>query len=85
MGSFYSLHKAYFVEVIDASEDKAYSKSKAYAGYELSGINNMVITPYVKEVVLDKSGFNKLNELLTSSNTSQLQRSLLRLDFPFPL
>ena len=78
MGSFYSLLKAYFVEVIDASEGKAYSKSKAYAGYELSGINNMVITPYVKEVVLDKSGFNKLNELLTSSNMSPLHRSLLR-------
>lgn len=78
VGSFYSLYKDYFVEVTDTSKGKACSKPEAYAGHELSGINNMVITPYVKEMVLDKSGFSKLTELLTSSNTSQLQRSLLR-------
>jgi len=73
MGSFYSPHKDYFVEVTYNS------KAKVYSGHEFSGISsNMVIDPYVKEMVLDKHGFNRLNEFLTSSNVSRLQKSLLR-------
>jgi hypothetical protein len=78
-GSFYSLFKDYFVEDAYNSKGKFYSIPKlVYSRHELSGTDNMVIDPYVKEMALDKNGFNKLNEFLTSSNASQLQKSLLR-------
>ena len=78
MGSVYSLFKDYFVEGTYDSEGKFYSTPEVYSGHELSGIQNMVITPYEKEIVLDKNGFNKLNKFLTSSNASKLQKGLLR-------
>ena len=78
MGSFYSLFKDYFVEGTYNSKGKFYSTPEVYSGHELFDIHNMVITPYEKEIVLDKNGFYKLNEFLTSLNKSQLQKSLLR-------
>jgi hypothetical protein len=78
MGSSHSIYKDYFVEGTDNSEGKSYSEPIVYSGHELSGIDNMVITPYEKKMVLDKNGFNRLNEFLTSSNAPRLQKSLLR-------
>ena len=78
MGSFYSLYKDYFVEGAYNSKGKFYSTPEVYSGHELSGIHNMVISLYEKGILLNNNGFNTLNEFLTSSNASPLQKSLLR-------
>ena len=75
MGSFYTLSKLYFVEFGDIGTGKSLKRPW---GYELSGIRDVVITEYVTKEILGRSGFDKLNAFLASTQTSKFQESLLR-------
>jgi len=74
MGTFYMLPKLYFVESVSIGGGKPSGKS---SGGELSGISSVIIDQYVTEVVLAKSGFDKLSNFLVSE-TSKFERSLLK-------
>lgn len=74
MGIFYTLPKLYFVESVSIGGGKPSGK---FSGGELSGIRAVTINQYVTEVVLAKSGFDKLSKFLVSK-TSEFEQSLLR-------